>query len=866
MANVLTFYGWHRSGIYEFEPVNVDEGRLRATLRLTLRDRDRALTDVQRDVPFSIVAPRDVLGLQPSALGRMMPPPDNQNAETTKCVYVELNASDLPWRYTPMKASGLILRPWIVLVVGTPAEIQFPSPDRITFNTTVAKAHNLAQSARWAHVQDDGARRVTRLLSPRGLDELNAEYIAAIVPAFDDQARDAWAPDDSPTLPCYRAWRFRTGEAGDFRTLAARLHPAVADPSIGQAPLAYSRVSPPVTLHVRGALAPIGAADPPLQPTVAADVAVLLQPMTDPRGRPVIGLPHYDAPWPATSPPPPPPDGWAAMAKGDPRHRGAAGLGLWAGIELQEQLMDAAASQAGALDIAAQRIRHLTLGLVAARSLWQRRLPNDSGQRLFLYGPSLRRMVTSSGPVLEQITRTPGSTNRDRPLPPHLFSTAARRVLRAGPARTSLAAPGAVTPSAILARANECPPPPSRVSPGRPHTDAISAHFSRAPLDAAIRAGRLNGRDLAAAFARTAADPQWNQHLGNLVNFVIRAAEAPNQDRLPHFRVLQLLNAAATNDIEALIELRRGFESAEPDGPSLRILAKALVTEPPDRPCRPVANLQTLEEVVTAAIDPTVDPPLVQRRVLDGITGLEHQPLTPPEICVGLDLPVWTFLRDRAPDWLLPGVNRLEEDAVVALQSNPTFVDAFLLGLNVQVLGELRWRNVPIATGCTPMKMFWGQVDVADNARRPDIRGVDRWPATSPLGHPDHQPPPPAGTDLVLVFRSDLFRRYPLTLVYAAPAPMDAGAPNWQADPPFGGDRLLPMFQGRIGEDVTFFRFDLSPAAARACWVVLEESPPTYSFRNDVATGALDGAQFAVDTFHNPVRVLIRGQDLIAGA
>src|SRR3712207_6341889 len=144
------------------------------------------------------------------------------------------------------------------------------------------------------------------------------------------------------------------------------------------------------------------------------------------------------------------------------------------------------------------------------------------------------------------------------------------------------------------------------------------------------------------------------------------------------------------------------------------------------------------------------------------ITGLGDQPLAPTEICLGIDFPIWTFLRDHAPDWLLPGVSAIEKDDVVALESNPTFVDAFLLGLNTQVLSELRWRNVPIATGCTPMRMFWGQIDVAANRHRPDIRGVETWPANSPLGHGTHQPPPPASTDLVVVFRSDLFRRYPL--------------------------------------------------------------------------------------------------------
>jgi hypothetical protein len=209
----------------------------------------------------------------------------------------------------------------------------------------------------------------------------------------------------------------------------------------------------------------------------------------------------------------------------------------------------------------------------------------------------------------------------------------------------------------------------------------------------------------------------------------------------------------------------------------------------------------------------------------------------------------------------------LEEDAVVGMESNPIFVDAFFLGLNAQVLTEFRWRNLRIATGCTPMRTFWGQIDLAGNRPMPDIRGIDVWSDTSTLGDAGHQPPPvTAANDLVLVFRSDLFRRYPKTLVYAAPAPEDGGEPDWEADPPFAdGDRLYPTFQGSIGEDITFFRFDIQPTRATGYWIVLEEPPSGYSFRSTipVSSSVTDGATFADTTFADPVRVLIRGESLI---
>jgi len=64
-------------------------------------------------VQFDVMAPGDVQGLKPGAVVHMMPPPGTPDAETTKCVHVDLTATDLPWRYTPQLASGLQLRPWL---------------------------------------------------------------------------------------------------------------------------------------------------------------------------------------------------------------------------------------------------------------------------------------------------------------------------------------------------------------------------------------------------------------------------------------------------------------------------------------------------------------------------------------------------------------------------------------------------------------------------------------------------------------------------------------------------------------------------------------------------------------------------------
>jgi hypothetical protein len=537
--------------------------------------------------------------------------------------------------------------------------------------------------------------------------------------------------------------------------------------------------------------------DDPLPTEVGDDVKSLLLPQTDPRNRPIIGLATYGAEWgnPLASV-------WGQTVNLDPRRRGVAGLGLKAGVELQDQLMDAAVSQAGALGEAAQRVRQLALGLVAARSLWTRRLPADPLQRLMLYGPSLRRMPTATGSVLDTLS------GAGRPLPPSLFSSAARRALRAGTARVKFAAPGAADFGRIIRLTNICPTPPARVQDGTPHADTLSHDLGIPALETVLK-----------------------QSL---------EIKASLRTRLP---ILSDAERNARRDLLELLSIPYQME-----------------------PCTPVDVFQ-LETRVTASIDPTVKAPLVQRRVLDGIEGLGDQPLAPVEVCLGLDFPAWVYLRDHAPDWLLPGIAEMPNHAVLAFESNPAFVEAFLLGLNAQVIAELRWRNIPLATGCTPIRMFWGQFDAANGVRKADILGINNWTSGSCLGDASHGVPPLNGDDLILVIRSDLFRRYPGTLIYLAQPILNNEKPDWNVDPSFA-DRLFPAFQGRIGEDIVFFQFDIAPNVARQRWLVLEEPPAGITFRNDqvVAVGVADGGAFALATIDDALRVLIRGETLIPAA
>src|SRR5262249_7592303 len=157
-----------------------------------------------------------------------------------------------------------------------------------------------------------------------------------------------------------------------------------------------------------------------------------------------------------------------------------------------------------------------------------------------------------------------------------------------------------------------------------------------------------------------------------------------------------------------------------------------------------------------------------------------------------------------------------------------------LAGLNTQLLSELRWRNIPVATGCTPIRRFWDRADTSTGARVDDIVGLKSWSAASALGDSSHRAGGP-GRELVIAPRCDLFLRYRSTLVYLKSAKHGISGPtDFETDPGENVARILPAFQGRLGEDVAFFGFPTIDAdEILNHWVVFEEPPAGYKFAND---------------------------------
>ena len=199
----------------------------------------------------------------------------------------------------------------------------------------------------------------------------------------------------------------------------------------------------------------------------------------------------------------------------------------------------------------------------------------------------------------------------------------------------------------------------------------------------------------------------------------------------------------------------------------------------------------------------------------------------PLMVCPVLDRPLYRDLARFDPERLLPGAGDVPENAILLLETNPRFVEAFLLGANHEMNRELLWRRYPTDRRGTVFRRFWDRTDGAD-----DIRPIHEWPRAARLGSIA------TGVGAVVVLlRGELLRRFPSAILYAAPATADRRI-DTSAQP------FAPVFSGNLAPDLSFvgFNFDLATAlAGNGMMFVVQEQPGEPRFGLDAGGGATGG-------------------------
>ena len=212
-----------------------------------------------------------------------------------------------------------------------------------------------------------------------------------------------------------------------------------------------------------------------------------------------------------------------------------------------------------------------------------------------------------------------------------------------------------------------------------------------------------------------------------------------------------------------------------------------------------------------------------------------------------LPFPLSRKLELIAPDVFLPGVGVLPDDFIMAVQTNPRFVEALLVGANHEMAREMLWRGLPTDQRGTPFRNFWQRLD-----GETDIECIHQWRAV-PLGAQPGSTPM-----LVLLIRGQLLVRVPNLSIYAykiidkEKRPGGVNPPDDETsemDPNDPTRYITPVLRGHLGRDISYVGFPIAPGDIDKYFFVIEEhmTEPRFGFDERVGNGQSSNSWQDVD-------------------
>ena len=440
-------------------------------------------------------------------------------------------------------------------------------------------------------------------------------------------------------------------------------------------------------------------------------------------------------------------------------------------------------------------------------------------------GPALRRLLRPGGVVAKRL-----GTRSGAPLT-QLIGQVATRAIELAPAwnapeqRLSLthqpAALGADRSLRLGDDFDELAPLIGRIiellrklEPRHPVLGEI-AGFLEALLARGTKASALSAQDMVpASIAAVPARTDWLPSFGGQRDaFVARPedlAPAPEQ---------HAYSSAAWNFRQAALN-------------ATELLSVAIDVVPP----RPALDVPKVAAQVRSALRPAAT--VRERisalfRVPDRLKHAAYDPLEPIMAHPRYDDASYQQLKRISQDHVVPNLASLVNNSITLLECNWRFIESFLVGLNYEMARELLWRGYPTDQRGTYFAQFWdlrgvpGAFD-AQHRIKPlynDIAPIHGWKLNgqlTPLG--GNRPEGRVITsNVVLVVRGDVFRRYPNTEVYAVRAAANPKPRQTDAFETFTRHAAVetqvtrkdPILSAQFEPDIQCFGFDLDPDEAR---------------------------------------------------
>ena len=168
----------------------------------------------------------------------------------------------------------------------------------------------------------------------------------------------------------------------------------------------------------------------------------------------------------------------------------------------------------------------------------------------------------------------------------------------------------------------------------------------------------------------------------------------------------------------------------------------------------------------------------------------------------------YRYLNALSPDYVIPGVEHLENDGVTLLEENQRFIEAFMLGMNHEMGRELLWNQYPTDQKGTVFQYFWDSLKFDEKSI--SIKEIHTW--TKGLGENktlEKNKGNQNSNRLVLVIKGELVLRYPKTVFSAMKLRKGEFWSEYKEEDKVPGEILHPDFRAFISPDILCIGFPI---------------------------------------------------------
>lgn len=164
-------------------------------------------------------------------------------------------------------------------------------------------------------------------------------------------------------------------------------------------------------------------------------------------------------------------------------------------------------------------------------------------------------------------------------------------------------------------------------------------------------------------------------------------------------------------------------------------------------------QLEAVSKYIISKIDPAVT--LTKKlaatiKIFQGGQYVSLQDLKPVMAYPEFTEAVYAYLLQISKNHILPNIDKLTQNSITILESNQSFIESFMAGLNHEMARELLWREYPTDQRGSYFRQFWSVKDTLfpqsnnpeeDKELKLDIRKIHQW--NKPLGENSPRPKRP---------------------------------------------------------------------------------------------------------------------------